>query len=314
MPPAQSPQAQVTYRSPFEGLWTDRADAERILERRRRAGQLSNDDVAHLEFWIEHGYVVLPGAVDAEICEAVKDDLARAFEHGDLRLHALKPGVHFGEPLQPGTLAARMRVNDIYVYYESARRALFAEPIVRFLRIVMSGAPTLLQSLTFDRGSEQGMHQDTAYVVVDPPLALAAAWIALEDVRPGSGELEYYDGSHRVDDFLFSGAYKCWFPDRDGSEQHGAYAAGLAARCEAAGLERVRFRPSRGDVLIWSGDLVHGGGAVTDDELTRRSLVGHYCPEWAVPRYFDLFPQRSTLRSCPGGRYASMHYDVAASG
>ena len=69
------------------------------------------------------------------------------------------------------------------------------------------------------------MHRDTAYVVVDPPLALAACWIALEDVRPGSGELMYYDGSHRMDDHLFSGRYKCWHPDRDGVDQHEATSA-----------------------------------------------------------------------------------------
>ena len=49
----------------------------------------------------------------------------------------------------------------------------------------------------------------------------------------------------------------------------------------------------QGDVLIWSADLAHGGAPVEDDSLTRRAAVGHYCPEWAVPRYFDQFPDRS---------------------
>jgi len=199
VPVAQEPQAHVVYHGRFEGLWTDRADAALVIERRRRAGQLKIADVELLEHWIEHGYVILRGAVASDVCEDVKADLRRAFENGDPRLHAIKPGEHFGTPLEPGTLQARMRVNDIYVYYEPARRALFAEPIVRFLHIVMSGSPTLLQSLTFEQGSQQGVHRDTAYVV-DPPLALAASWIVLEDVKPGSGELTYYDGSHRMGD------------------------------------------------------------------------------------------------------------------
>jgi ectoine hydroxylase-related dioxygenase (phytanoyl-CoA dioxygenase family) len=252
----------------------------------------------------------MPAAVPAKDCEAIKADLRRAFDHGDERLHVLKPGEHFGVPLQPGTPQARTRVNDIYVYYESARRALFAEPIVRFLRLIFSGNPTLLQSLTFDRGSQQGIHQDTAYVVIDPPGALAASWIALEDVQAGAGELVYYDGSHRLDDFLFSGEYKCWHHERDGAEQHDEYATGLVPRAEAAGLERKRLLIKRGDVLIWSGNLAHGGGEVTDENLSRRSLVGHYCPEWAVPRYFDQFPDRAVLRPYGGGTFASMHYDV----
>jgi phytanoyl-CoA hydroxylase len=314
LPTAQQPHAQVSYRGHFEGLWTDCVDAEQIIERRWRAGQLQAADVDRLKHWVEHGYVVIPGAVPAEDCEAIKADLSRAFEHGDERLHVIKPGEHFGVPLQPGTPQARMRVNDIYVYYESARRALFAEPIVRFLRLIFSGNPTLLQSLTFDKGSQQGIHQDTAYVVIDPPGALAASWIALEDVQPGSGELVYYDGSHRLDDFLFSGQYKCWHHERDGAEQHDEYARGLVPRAEAAGLERKRLLVKRGDVLIWSGNLLHGGGEVTDENLSRRSLVGHYCPEWAVPRYFDQFPDRAVLRPYGGGRFASMHYDVTTGG
>lgn len=312
VPVAQEPQAQVGYRGRFEGLWTDRADARRVIERRTRAGQLTDADVELLEHWIEHGYVIVRGAVAPDVCEDVKADLRRAFENGDPRLHAIKPGEHFGTPLEPGTLQAKMRVNDIYVYYESARRALFAEGIARFLYIVMSGSPTLLQSLTFEQGSQQGVHRDTAYVVVDPPLALAASWIALEDVQPGSGELMYYGGSHRMDDYLFSGMYKCWHPDRDGPEQHDDYIHDLAASCEASGLELKRFMPRQGDVLIWSADLAHGGTPVTDERLSRRSLVGHYCPEWAVPRYFDQFVERSALRPYPGGAYASMHYDVTA--
>ena len=311
---AQRPAAHVAYRGHFEGLWTDRVDAEQVIERRWRAGQLRAADVERLKHWVEHGYVVLPGAVPAEDCEAIKADLRRAFEQGDERLHVLKPGEHSGTPLQPGTPQARMRVNDIYVFYESARRALFAEPIVRFLRLIFSGSPTLLQSLTFDKGSQQGIHQDTAYVVIDPPGALAASWLALEDVQPGSGELVYYDGSHRLDDFLFSGEYKCWHHERDGVEQHDEYATGLGPRAEAAGLERKRLLINEGDVLVWSGNLAHGGGEVTDENLSRRSLVGHYCPEWAVPRYFDQFPDQAVLRPYAGGRFASTHYDVRTGG
>ena len=310
IPAAHKPNAQNTFRGPFEGLWTDRIDTDSIIQRRARAGQLRAAEIEHLKHWVEHGFVILPAAVPADVCEAIKSDLSRAFERGDERLRVLAPGQQVGQPLRPGTPEARMRVNDIYVYYDSGRHALFAEPILRFLRLIFSGDPILLQSLTFDKGSQQGIHQDTAYVVIDPPLALAASWIALEDVKPGSGELVYYPGSHRLDDFLFSGKYKCWHPERDGAEQHEQYAHELPRRCEAAGLVLGRLLINKGDVLIWSGNLAHGGGEVKDDRLSRRSLVGHYCPDWAVPRYFDQFPDHSVLRSYAGAKFASMHYDV----
>lgn len=308
LPRAQSPAASAGFHGHFEGLWTDRVDAAALIERRRRSGQVTDEDAELLEHWLEKGYVILPGAVSDEICEQVKSDLANAFAEGDERLRVLEPGEHFGKPLQAGTDMRGRRVNDIYVHLESARQALFNQAVVRFLSLAFDARPMLLQSLTFDSGSRQGVHQDTAYVVIDPPLALAASWLALEDVRPGSGELVYYPGSHRLNDFLFSDAYKCWHPTRDGDEQHSQYASGLGERAEAAGLQLERLLIKRGDVLIWAGDLAHGGGEVTDESFTRRSLVGHFCPEWAVPRYFDQFPQHSTTREYGGGLYASTHY------
>lgn len=310
LPRAHGDHATVEYRSEFEGLWTDRIDVDAVIERRRRSGQLVDGDVEFLQHWLERGYVLLEGAVPVDVCEEVKADLQRAFEHGDERLHVLAPGDHFGRALGPATDMRNMRVNDIYVHYDSARRALFAEPVQRFLRMIFDASPLLLQSLSFDSGSGQGYHRDTAYVVVDPPLALAATWLALEDVQPGSGELTYYEGSHKVQGLLFDGEYKCWNPERDGVEAHDRFMAELVSRSEAAGMPRRTLLASEGDVFIWSADLAHGGVPVADEWSTRRSLVGHWCPEWAVPRYFDQFPDHATRRAFGGGHYASTHYRI----
>ena len=54
-------------------------------------------------------------------------------------------------------------------------------------KIVLRRTALLFQSLSFIKGSNQGIHQDTAYVVTDQPMKLIATWIALEDINPGSG-------------------------------------------------------------------------------------------------------------------------------
>ena len=79
-----------------------------------------------------------------------------------------------------------------------------------------------------------------------PRLALAASWTALEDIKPGSGELTYFDGSHRLPDFVFSDEFKCWHRDRDGDEMHVEYLAGLVTRSEASGLPSRRHLAAPG--------------------------------------------------------------------
>jgi ectoine hydroxylase-related dioxygenase (phytanoyl-CoA dioxygenase family) len=297
-----------SYFSRFGGLWTDRRDAAHEIDRRAEAGAIDVADAELLRHWIDHGYVILPGAVPPDACDRLRADLDRAFVGGDERLLMTSPAVEGMEPLRAGVDPERARVVDAYVHYESARAALFSDPIVRFLRTVFEDDPLLFQSLTFERGSQQPMHQDTAFVVTSSPMEFAASWIALEDIYPGSGELTYLDGSHRLPEYLFSGKYKHWNAKRDGDDQHSEWHELIHRNAERMGLERRTFLPRKGDVLIWSADLAHGGSPVTDRSLTRKSLVGHYCPNRVEPFYFRTDPERRAKRSFDGCSYASQYY------
>lgn len=302
--------ADPAYFSRFGGLWTDRRDAPEEIERRLAEGRLTPALADRLRSWVQRGYAILEGAVKPAVCDQLRADLDEAFGRGDERLLIHSPATTGYQPLTAGLDTDRARVVDVYVYYESARQALFSKDIVEFLTAVFDDRPLLFQSLTFERGSQQPIHQDTAFVVVDSPLELAASWIALEDIQPGSGELSYLEGSHRLPEYLFSGRYKHWNPKRDGHQQHEEWQRSLHENAERLGMERRAFRPRKGDVLIWAADLAHGGGEVTDPALTRRSLVGHYCPARVEPIYFKLDPTRRTRVLLQGGGYASQHYPI----
>ncbi len=175
---------------------------------------------------------------------------------------------------------------------------------------------TAFQSLHFEGGSNLvTMHQDTAYVVVDEqPLHLVASWIALEDVQPGSGELVYFAGGHRLPDFPYGGgAAKHFDFTRDGNEAHVAHLRYLAEEVAQQGYERHSFLPKKGDVLIYHADLPHGDAQITQPDLTRRSLVTHYCPAGLNPHYLTfLSPENQTKVQAPSGNYfASMYYPAA---
>jgi hypothetical protein len=69
------------------------------------------------------------------------------------------------------------------------------------------------------------------------------------------------------------------------SPEYNRYVDSLHTRSQARGLERQRFRPKKGDVLIWSADLAHGGSRYVSKGVTRKSLVTHYCPAACEPVY-----------------------------
>jgi ectoine hydroxylase-related dioxygenase (phytanoyl-CoA dioxygenase family) len=154
---------------------------------------------------------------------------------------------------------------------------------VRFLSAVFEDRPKAFQQLAFWNGSQQAMHKDTAYVKIDTnPLSLAATWLALEDVREGAGELEYYVGSHRAPDFVFGGISK-WVEGFMG--EHDRFLASLHEDAQRLGHRRATFRARAGDVLVWHADLAHGGSRITEQELTRRSLVTHFTAGRDEPFY-----------------------------
>jgi phytanoyl-CoA hydroxylase len=312
---ASPPPAQPEYYSRFGGLWTDRRDALAVLGRKAAQDPAVAALQGKLKFFIENGYVILEGAVPLDAIDAYRAELQAAFEADNTPLLASVPvqGPQDKDvvPLAQADLDAPLtKVLDTYAHLPSALRLSFADPLVRFLSTVFEDGILAFQGLHFERGSTQAVHQDTAYVVLENPMSLCASWVALEDVQPGSGELMYYAGSHRLPDWLYSGAYKHYNHERDKHEEHMAHLKALVDRSEEQGLKLKTFLPKKGDALIWSADLAHGGSQIGDPSLTRRSLVTHYTDASTKPYYFRFLPaeRQKTVEVKPGCAYTTMYY------
>jgi hypothetical protein len=160
--------------------------------------------------------------------------------------------------------------------------------------------PLAFQSLVFRWGSEQDMHQDTAFVVLRSPMELVGCWIALEDVAPGSGELQYYAGSHRIPEYLWFGRGRARPNEYDDLAD---FLRHVRAESERLGCELRRFHPRKGDVLLWHADLVHGGARRALPDVTRKSFVTHFCPVDVDPEWLGEMPSSPRLEHAPGCFY-----------
>jgi hypothetical protein len=290
LPRAPDPQAAADpriprFRSRFGGIWTDLSNAPALLDGKRELGLVSAEEHTLLAGWIADGYAILPGAIPPELCDRVLEDAERAFA-GELGLLYREIGTAEGVRLVEAAGARAGKLIDLYVKSQAALDIIVHARIARFLSLVFDRPALVFQSLYFEYGSQQRLHQDTAFVPVSSPLQLAASWTALEDVQPGSGELVYAPGSQAIDEFLFDGQYRLMPP---GSREEEAFHLHLERSVAARGQPLVPFLPRKGDVLLWSADLAHGGATITAPEPlpTRRSLVAHYCPLDCRPGYFD---------------------------
>ena len=305
------------FYSQFGGLWTDRKDAAAVLDRKAAQDPKIAAIRPQLEKFIRDGYVILEQAVAPALIDQYLADLDRHMQSGTSPLKVSVP-VYGPEDkgivgLDGANMAAPLsKILDTYHHMPSAQPMVFNAAVQHFLRTVFEEDLWAFQGLHFERGSTQAVHQDTAYVVSEKPLQMCASWLALEDVQAGSGELIYYPGSHHsFKDWLYSGKYKHYNHERDKHEEHLGQLDSLVRRAQEQGIALESFLPKKGDVLIWSADLAHGGSQITDASLTRRSLVTHFSPASSTPNYFKyrLPHQRKRQEVQPGCFTASMYYD-----
>lgn len=276
----------VTTPSRFGSLWIDRPDWIDQLAKKVRAGEISDALSVGVFKFCRDGYYVIPGALSAALVADLNEELDQAWQvpPPGLLIETFEPdGVMKYIPPDEAYRDGRTKLLDYYAHSALARKALAAPRVIEFLAAIFDDTPKAFQGLYFHKGSQQSIHKDTAYVKVDTnPLALAATWLALEDVSPGTGELEYYIGSHRAPEFLFGG-YSKWMESF--TNEHEAFLQSLHDDAKTYSQVKGSFLAKKGDVLVWHADLAHGGSPVMQPDRTRRSLVTHFTAAKDEPFY-----------------------------
>lgn len=269
-----------SYPSKFGGFWTDREDYRQILDIKLQRGIISETEGELFETWRKNGFVVLENAVRESEIDALVNEICNLPKQSPLGLKITGGKEKVDRPYKSQEIKPHdsIRIVDFYYHSAPAREILLNEKISLFLEKIFEEKPLLTQSLSFEYGSEQEIHQDTAFVVMNSPLMFVGVWVALEDVQEGSGELIYYPGSHLWGDWLFSNRFRHFNERRDGKQQLIDWEKWMHGEAKKRNISAQKFMAKKGDVLVWHSGLAHGGSQISSEGQTRRSIVGHYCP------------------------------------
>ena len=283
------------YRSRYGGLWINRRDAHEILEARRMRGEVTDADAELLAHYIDNGYVVLKKATD----ESVIDEYLAFFEDAwnDPPDGCWLQWKQQCLPMDRKFYDEVTKVGSLHFWFDRAGELIFPRRVLRFLTQIYERPPVTFQTLTMRKGSEESLHIDTGPLTLTEPLSLAGSWVALEDVQPLSGEFQFVPGSHRLPELLHYGTDKAHHFDYD---EFGKILSTTLRMCEERGLETKTFMAEKGDVLIWHGDLMHGGVQIQDSTRTRKSLIAHLMPLGVMPTFFD-FSEAGVVPYAGGG-------------
>ena len=288
------------YDQKSEFLWPDFPGAK---PSDAGTGSLINSE--QLSGWIKDGYSVINNATASTDIDLFLKEVQTGISDasGEFPISYWDNSGHHYAIATPELLNKReAKILDLHTRLPSAYPLIFAKPTLDFLKCIFKDEVVAFQTLYFEYGSQQGAHQDTAFVYTDPAYHFAASWIALEDIKSGTGELFYYPGSQSLPDLIFSNGSKALLP---GDPDTKSYSAELEKLSEDHGLHRKTFIPKKSDTLLWSADLIHGGEEAILPR-TRRSFVTHYCPLGATVPYMRKISKK--MKSVGDGAWVVGQY------
>jgi ectoine hydroxylase-related dioxygenase (phytanoyl-CoA dioxygenase family) len=216
------------------------------------------------------GYLIFdPGIDEATIDGAVAD--VQALFRDESRVESTVRRARRALGGRSKTISHRdaNRVGDAWVASDNVKEIALAPRVIELLRVAYEREPRPFQTLNFRLGSEQRPHSDAMHFNSDPSGFMCGVWMALEDIGPEQGPLVYYPGSHKLDEVTMG--------DVHASEAAaGNYEDFVQAVIDREGLEPQTATLRKGEALLWSSNLLHGGSPHGDRALTRSSQVTHY--------------------------------------
>ena len=171
----------------------------------------------------------------------------------------------------PNTPGARLQ--DGWKKFHYVKKLACHPEILSLLEFLYGREPFPFQTLNFPNGTQQHFHSDSIHFSSIPNGFMCGVWVALEDIKEGSGLLEYFPGSHRFPYFHYSDVEDLPLKRDCGQEIFHDLWNDLI---KFNNIEKQHFHAKKGDCLIWHANLIHGGSEVTDRTLSRWSQVTHY--------------------------------------
>ncbi len=248
--------------------WFDQVDALEQIQRWVASGKISQPESEQLKNLVSKGFCVFENLIDTNTIDLVRKEIETYTEQG----------------YQDYEMGSSQRITHLHKLSTPVRELLFDRRYLSILDLIFGYKAEPCQSLTYLYGSEQAAHQDTIHLTPFPAGYMCGIWIALEDVREGSGELEIYPGSHRLPRTYMQGA-NCKKVKDDCTEFADIIITDWGKKLLDGNFKKLIYRPKKGTVLIWHENLMHAGSPRLNPTLSRKSIVFHCFAQGSICFY-----------------------------
>ena len=158
-----------------EPPWLDSNSSKEMLPKDKRFQRLEKKVQEAIIDWSDKGYAIIPQFFSSEQVDAILKETNQLIESNKANYQ-------------------RNSNKIMFAYRQSSvvKNIVDADRLNNILSLLLGKKVSLFQSINFFTGSEQASHSDSVHMTTFPLGYLIAVWIALEDIKEGSGVLHYY--------------------------------------------------------------------------------------------------------------------------
>lgn len=239
-------------------------------------GPLSDDEMTAYH---RDGFHVARGLFTADEAAACRASFDAIAERGEPIEGHWKPDLESDDP----TLRFA-RVMHPHMFDAASKERLLDPRVHTVLRQLLDDEVVACQTMYYFKppgGRGQAFHQDNYYLRVKP-YSCIAAWLAVDPSTPENGGLQVCPGTHTME-------VAC--PEEADSDE--SFTVDYVK--PPPGHEPVKLWLEPGDVLFFTGSVVHGSQPNRTKDQWRRSFISHYLPtaathigRWYTPYMFDF--------------------------
>lgn len=220
------------------------------------------------------GYLIFDPELDASTFDVIIRDLADKYSDTGPQIDV--------------AYRDKNRIQDAWRINPHVKAIARAPKTLSILQELYGRQPLPFQTLNFPKGTEQAPHADAIHFNSMPATFMCGVWVALEDIDMENGPLVYYPGSHKyrevtIDDLmpksnsgLIGKLLRRPAPQFDVAQVYPFYQQYVEQLIERENLEPRFATVKKGQALIWSSNILHGGWFQKDKTRSRHSQVTHY--------------------------------------
>jgi phytanoyl-CoA hydroxylase len=229
------------------------------------------------DYYREQGYVIVSGAVSPSDCDAIRviwNEEVKPFAGKIYRQATAKLERHSknsqGWVMNPILNLQSLDPRQLGRMRAYARDTMLTAPgLVQAFTVLLGERPKIVQSMYFEGNSATWEHQDSYYLDSEKIGAMAAAWIALEDISATAGRFFICPGSHKIDLGL---------QGTNIADSHADYIAAVVEHMREIKAEIRAPALRKGEILFWNALTVHGSLDSRDPNHSRSSITCHAIP------------------------------------